>query len=55
MINSGMSLKSVQMLMGHSDASITLDIYTHVHENIKKDAANMLNTSIRGKLEGKSF
>lgn len=51
----GIKAKTVQEILGHSNISTTLDIYTHVHESIKKDAANMLNTSIRGKLEGKSF
>ena len=42
MINSGMSLKSVQMLMGYSDASITLDIYTHITNDRIKEELNLL-------------
>lgn len=35
--------KTVQVLMGHYDISITLDIYTHVMENTKVEAVNKLN------------
>ena len=29
MANAGMDLKSLQYLMGHSDVSVTLNVYTH--------------------------
>ena len=29
MADAGMDLKSLQYLMGHSDASVTLNVYTH--------------------------
>ncbi|AWK50473.1 site-specific integrase [Clostridium beijerinckii] len=35
--------KTVQKLLGHSDISITLDIYTHVLEDMKIMAASKLN------------
>lgn len=35
--------KTVQVLMGHYDISITLDIYTHVMENTKLEAVDKLN------------
>lgn len=36
--NAGMSVKSTQYLMGHSDASMTLNVYTKsVWENVVKD------------------
>jgi len=35
--------KVVQELMGHSDVRITLDIYSHVMPEIKKEAANKIN------------
>ena len=35
--------KTVQVLMGHYDISITLDIYTHVMENPKIEAVKKLN------------
>lgn len=36
--------KTVQVLMGHYDISITMDIYTHVMENTKLEAVEKLNT-----------
>ena len=27
--NSGMDIKNIQYLMGHSDAGVTLNVYTH--------------------------
>ncbi|WGX76514.1 site-specific integrase [Paraclostridium bifermentans] len=35
--------KTVQVLMGHYDISITMDIYTHVMENTKIEAVDKLN------------
>lgn len=35
--------KTVQVLMGHYDISITLDIYTHVMEDAKLEAVDKLN------------
>lgn len=35
--------KTVQVLMGHYDISITMDIYTHVMENTKIEAVEKLN------------
>lgn len=35
--------KTVQILMGHSDISTTLDIYTHVMEDTKLEAVEKLN------------
>ena len=35
--------KTVQVLLGHSNISITLDTYTHVLESMKKKAASKLN------------
>ena len=29
MANAGMDLKSLQYLMGHSDAAVTLNVYSH--------------------------
>ncbi|NFO15476.1 site-specific integrase [Clostridium botulinum] len=39
----GEAAKTVQELLGHSNTSITLDIYTHVLENMKVNAASKLN------------
>ena len=35
--------KTVQALMGHSDISVTMDIYTHVMEDTKLEAVEKLN------------
>ncbi|GAA0864571.1 site-specific integrase [Paraclostridium tenue] len=35
--------KTVQVLIGHYDISITMDIYTHVMENTKLEAVDKLN------------
>lgn len=35
--------KTVQVLMGHYDISITMDIYTHVMEDVKIEAVDKLN------------
>ena len=31
MANAGMDLKSLQYLMGHSDAGVTMNVYTHTN------------------------
>ncbi|SCH25558.1 Integrase [uncultured Clostridium sp.] len=32
MAEAGMEIKALQYIMGHSNAAVTLDVYTHVHE-----------------------
>jgi len=39
----GVPLKTVQMLLGHSDISVTANIYTHVMPEKKTDAAEKIN------------
>lgn len=43
LFEAGVSPKTVQVLMGHSDINITMDIYTHVMEDVKIDAVEQLN------------
>lgn len=44
MANAGMDLKSLQYLMGHSDASVTLNVYTHTcYEKAEKDMAKIVS------------
>ena len=43
LINSGQSVKQVQEFLGHEKASTTLDIYTHLSVNNKRDTADALN------------
>lgn len=46
MANSGMNPKTLQYLMGHSDISVTLNIYTHVnYEDIREEMLRVANLS----------
>lgn len=36
---SGVDIKTAQMLMGHSDYNVTANIYTHIDETSKSQAA----------------
>ena len=38
MANSGIDLKSLQYLMGHSDAGVTLNVYTHASYEAAENA-----------------
>ena len=46
LINQGCNLKDVQEWMGHSDISITADIYGHLETKRKQDMANRLSGCI---------
>lgn len=43
LINKGQSVKQVQEFLGHEKASTTLDIYTHLSLEGKKDTAEKLD------------
>ena len=43
LIEENVNVKVVQSILGHSNISVTLDVYTDVHENFKKDAFEKLN------------
>ncbi|WP_455089572.1 tyrosine-type recombinase/integrase [Peptoanaerobacter stomatis] len=43
LFESGVSIKTVQKLMGHSDIQTTMNIYTHVMPNIIDEAVEKLN------------
>lgn len=45
MASSGMNPKHLQYLMGHSEISVTLDVYTHVNWNNIKSEIEALNTN----------
>ena len=48
MANAGMDLKSLQYLMGHSDASVTLNVYTHnSYEKAEESMAQIVSFSGR--------
>ena len=40
----GVPIKTVQILMGHSDIATTMNVYTHVMEDSKNEALEKLNT-----------
>lgn len=42
-IRSGMDIKTVQHVLGHSSASITLDIYAHYTEDMGREAARRMD------------
>ena len=54
MANSGMNPKTLQYLMGHSDISVTLNIYTHTgYDDAKKELSRLKEA--RDELEKKKF
>lgn len=45
---SGVDIKTAQVLMGHSEYGVTANIYTHIDEQSKNDAAQKQNEFIKG-------
>lgn len=43
LLNAGANIKAVQERLGHKKADITLQVYTHVTEDMRKEALEMLN------------
>lgn len=43
---SGMNMKLIQDILGHSDISTTMDIYTHVTSNMKRQAHDYMSSII---------
>ena len=46
MLDSGASMKVISELLGHSQISISMDLYTHVYDSVKKRAVDNLNKII---------
>lgn len=46
LLRQGISAKEIQVWLGHSQISTTLDIYTHVDFEMKKSSANVMNELI---------
>lgn len=42
MIESGMNIKAVQYMMGHSKVNVTLDIYSHIDEQYVANEFNKM-------------
>ena len=40
LINKGVNPKAVSQRLGHSDTSVTMEIYSHTFEHTKKESAN---------------
>lgn len=51
MANLGMDLKSLQYLMGHSDVSVTLNVYTHNRYEKAEEAMSRLLSFSEGSVE----
>lgn len=49
MLVSGIPMKTVSEILGHSTITITADLYTHVLADSKKIAANQLSDFVFGK------
>lgn len=48
LINKGVNPKAVSQRLGHSDTSITMEIYTHVFDTSKKDSADKIDEVLKG-------
>lgn len=48
LINQGQSVKQVQEFLGHERSSTTLDIYTHLTQERKKDTAEAIDAMLSG-------
>lgn len=48
LIESGESMKTVQAVLRHASISITMDLYTHVREEVQKKAASALDNIVTG-------
>lgn len=48
MLQSGVDLKVISSLLGHSSIGITADLYLHVAERANQEAANKLDALLRG-------
>ena len=47
LFSKGVHPKMVQEILGHSDISMTMNIYSHVLPTIQEDAVNKLNQAFR--------
>jgi len=43
----GVPAKTVSKLLGHANVSITLDLYTHVSEELEREAADQMNNVLQ--------
>lgn len=48
MLTAGVAMKVTSEILGHSSIGITMDLYTHVLIDMKKDAADKIGNEILG-------
>jgi len=46
MVEAGVDLKTVQQVMGHSDISVTMNIYTHCTPAMSRKAADTMDKTL---------
>jgi integrase len=51
MLEHGVSMKTVQVLLGHSSIGTTMDVYAHVSLDLERQAMDTLNAALRGGLQ----
>ena len=49
--NADVDIKTAQSVLGHSDVSVTLRIYTHFAEKQKKRSIDKLNDYVRNEIK----
>ena len=53
MLSSGVALKTASQILGHSSISITADLYTHVNQDLKAQAAKQVGSTLFGDTNNK--
>ena len=48
LLKQGLSMKEIQIWLGHADIGTTMNIYSHVDMEMKKNAANKINNMFKG-------
>ena len=48
MLSLGFHAKVVQQMLGHTQISMTMDIYSHVLPTMQREAMNKLNDALQG-------
>ena len=46
-LQTGANLKTLQTQMGHATAAFTLDVYGHITDSMRQDAADRMSAYIR--------
>jgi integrase len=51
MLAQGIPLRSIQDILGHSSISLTANLYAHVGEQLKREAADAMDNLLAGKAQ----